>query len=70
MEKEGKKSKHIRVYEPILFVIDEYAKKTQRIKSVVYEMALRSFVEDKKDRLIEMGISEEQISKAIDSGEV
>ena len=65
-----KKDKHIRIYEPILTVMDEYANKTLRTKSVVYEMALKEYIKNKKEEFYELGISSELLSKAINSNSI
>ena len=63
----AKKDKHVRLSEYILQVLDQYALKTQRTKTVVYEMALKEFAINNKEDLVKLGISSELIEKAINS---
>ena len=63
----GKKNKHLSIDESIVFVMDEFSKKTLRTKRVVYEMALRDFIKSKKDELIKLGISKNKLEEAINS---
>jgi len=61
----ARKDKHLRLLEPILAVMDEFASKSQRTKSVVFEMALREFITNKQIDLLALGISEDLIEQAL-----
>ncbi len=62
-----RKDKHLRINEEILSAMDEYAKKSLRTKSAVYEMALKYFLQNNKNKLVEVGVSAELISEALNN---
>lgn len=60
----AKTNKHLRIAEPIVSVIELYAKKSMRNKSAAYEIALKTFISARKQELIDLGIPDSTIEKA------
>lgn len=65
-----RKDKHIRVHESIISVMDDYANKTLRTKTVAYEIALLEFIKSHKAEIIDLGISPDELNKAINSHQI
>jgi|GEM_PF-5229289 len=64
-----RKDKHIRIAAAVINAMDAYADKSLRTKTVVYETALKFYLAQKKNEIIDTGVPKHLIEDALENGD-
>ena len=65
MKKTEKKNKHITLAKDVIEVLDDFADITQRKQTVIYEIALKEYIIQNKNKILKAGVAAQKVSSVI-----